>query len=131
MNHENEIPVMYRVYEDKVKYTDLSEKEARKLALIVAVNMEPMPECAVFINGIEIERGTLDLYFTPNTNQLKIDDPVIVWNMDEGEEDKVKAHFAGWSATGLIQVFRFGQTSWTNGGNQVSDYHFYSLPIDK
>jgi hypothetical protein len=59
--------------------------------------------------------------------ELKVDTPVLV---RDGENDKwLRRYFAGWDEDGLIRVFSYGKTSWTNNDDcVVSTFNCWKLP---
>ena len=64
--------------------------------------------------------NSLDLVEVSPYKDWKIDDKVIVWNLEDGEV--FRRYFAGISHDGHIQVFKGGVTSWSNFGKKVVNY---------
>ena len=55
---------------------------------------------------------------------LKVDDPVIVWN---NINDKFKRHFKAWADDGKIVCFNNGKTLWSNSGD-CTPWKYYLIP---
>ena len=56
---------------------------------------------------------------------LKDGDPVIVWDLPNG--DRHRAHFAGWSEDGKILAYENGQTKWTSYDKFMA-WDYWRLP---
>lgn len=58
---------------------------------------------------------------------LKIDDPIIVW---DDPEEKYNRYFAGWTSSGRIKTFINGHTSWSSdAGASCLFWDDYEIPI--
>jgi hypothetical protein len=64
----------------------------------------------------------------PIRPDLKVDDPVIVWNQNY-EHHKKKRHFSDWNKDGRIATYNDGQTSWSSAGPCLKTvWDHYELP---
>ena len=76
-------------------------------------------------NGKSVTPGVVDLI--PGKADIKIDDPVIVW---DSSTDEKKRYFAGWSKWRKIKTWAKGSTKWSSGGGTTT-WDNYRLPTSE